>query len=134
MSGLLNLKKGRAVFYMRSKEFNIDNGSGTTDDDYLLAVKQAFVIRSVRAVYSEATDTAGADSANFKVGTAAGGAQVVAATSLAVSKAVGTYTDATIVDGNVAANGMIAIRHTGIATTEAGKYYVQLECEVVEFG
>ena len=132
MSGLYNLKSGRAVFYLKSKEFNIDNGSGTTDDDILLVPKQAFKVRSVRAIYTEATDTSGAASANFKVGTAVGGAQICAATALQVSKAVGSYTDATIVSGDVAANGMIAVRHTGIAATEAGKYYVQIECEVVD--
>jgi len=33
-------------------------------------------------------------------------------------------TDLTIASGAVAADGIIAIRHTGIASTEAGKYKV----------
>lgn len=114
------------VNYARSKTFNIDNGSGTTDDDVILVPDRALVVLAVRAVYVEATDTSGAASANFKVGTAAGGEQIVAETALEVSKAVGSYTDGTIVAGAVAINGAIFARHTGIAATEAGQYYLQV--------
>lgn len=115
-----------------TKDFNIDNGAGTTDDDIVLVPSDGVTIVAVRAVYVEATDTAGAASANFKVGTAVGGAQIVAATALEVSKAVGTKTAATLVTGAgaIAADGMIAVRHTGIATTEAGQYFVQIEYTV----
>jgi hypothetical protein len=115
--------------FLRSKTFNIDNGSGTTDDDVLFADfdVDAYVMH-VRAVYIEATDTAGAASANFKLGTAAGGAQVVAATALEVSKAVGSATVASLVDGGqkVPAGSSLFARHTGIASTEAGQYYLQV--------
>jgi len=131
MAGLSRLKSGNTTFIVRSKQFNIDNGSGTTDDDYFVFDKAQRIV-SVRAVYDSATDTAGAASANFKIGSAAGGAQYVAATALEVSKAVGTYTDATITLADVPANGMIAIRHTGIAATEAGTYYVQIELDVMQ--
>jgi len=114
---------------LRSKTFNIDNGSGTTDDDVLFSDfdVDAYVMH-VRAVYVEATDTAGAASANFKLGTAAGGATVVAATALEVSKAVGAATVASLVSGGemVAAGGALFARHTGIAATEAGQYYLQV--------
>jgi len=113
--------------WFRSKTFNIDNGSGTTDDDVIFADldKDAYVVH-VRAVYVEATDTTGAASANFKLGTAAGGAQVVAATALEVLKSVGDATEATLVAGRVAAGGSLFARHTGIAATEAGQYYLQV--------
>lgn len=114
------------VSYARSKTFNIDNGSGTTDDDIILVPDRAIVVLAARAIYTVATDTAGAASANFKLGTAVAGAEIVAATALEVSKAVGTYTAGTIVAGAVAANGMVAVRHTGIAATEAGEYFVQI--------
>ena len=132
MAGLYNLKKGRAVFLMRSKEYDVDNGAGTTDDDVLIAPSVPCKIVDIRAVYTVATDSAGSGSANFKVGSAAGGAQHCAATSLVVSKSAGTYTSATIVSGDVAANGAIHIRHTGVAATEAGKYRVQIMLEVVD--
>lgn len=109
-----------------SKVFNIDNGSGTTDDSIALVATRPILITDVRAIYTVATDTAGAASANFRVGTAVGGTQIVGATALQVSKAVGTYTSGTIASGVVAANGMVAVRHTGIAATEAGEYYVQI--------
>lgn len=132
MGKLLNLKHGKTTFLLRTDTFNIDNGSGTTIDDILVVPPVACRIKSIRAVYEEATDTAGAASANFTVGSAVGGAQYVAATALEVSKAIGSYTDATIVAEEVAANGMIAVRHTGIAVTEAGQYFVQVELEVLQ--
>lgn len=113
----------------RSVTFNIDNGSGTTIDDVIFSDldKDAYVMH-VRAVYVEATDTTGAAGANFKLGTAAGGAQVVAATNLEAAKAVGSATVASLVDGGekVTAGGALFARHTGIASTEAGQYYLQV--------
>jgi hypothetical protein len=111
------------VQLVMSKEFNIDNGSGTTDDDLILHTDRAITVISAQVVYTEATDTAGVASANIKLGTAAGGAQLVAATAYQVSKAVGDKTAMTLVTGAgaVAADGEIWARHTGIAATEAGK-------------
>ena len=115
----------RAVL-LRTPIINVDNGNGTTLDHLLFAnlPTDAYVL-NVQFVYTEATDTAGAASANFKLGTAVGGAQVVAATAYEVSKAVGSTTTTTIVDGFVAAGGACFVRHTGIAATEAGQGYVQ---------
>lgn len=111
----------------RSKTFNIDNGSGTADNDVIFAglPSDAYVV-DVKAVYVEATDTSGAASANFRLGTTSGGEQIVASTALAVSKAVGSTTSATIVAGRVAAGGACFARHVGIAATEAGQYYLQV--------
>jgi len=116
--------------FARSKTFNIDNGSGTTDDDVILVPSDGITIVAVRAVYVEATNTAGADGANFVVGTTLSDNDICAATALQVSKAVGSYTVATVVSGAVAANGGIFVRHTGIAVTEPGQYYVQIEFTV----
>lgn len=115
------------IAWFRSKTFNIDNGSGTTDDDVIFADFDcdAYVVH-VRAVYVEATDTAGAASATFSLGTAAGGVTVVAATALEVLKSVGGVTTATIAAGRVAAGGSLFARHTGIAATEAGQYFLQV--------
>lgn len=117
-------------FYIVSKEFNIDNGSGTTDDDLVLVPDKDIEIEHARIYYTEATDTSGVASANVKIGTTAGGVDIVAATALAVSKAIGSTTAMVIASGYVAAGELVFIRHTGIATTEAGKYRVQLRCRV----
>ena len=66
----------------RSVTFNIDAGSGTTVDDVILSnLEKEIQIVSVKAVYVEATDTSGAASAHFTVGTTAGGTDIVASTA-----------------------------------------------------
>ena len=116
--------KPEQVQWFESVEFNIDNGNGTTVDD-VWSIPGPILVVAVRAVYTEASDSS-MGAPTFKVGTAVGGAQIVAATTLEESKSVGTYTDGAIVAGagRVAANGILAVRHTGIATTQAGKYKV----------
>lgn len=106
--------------------FNIDNGAGTTADDASVGPFpfDCYIV-SARAVYTVATDTSGVASANFKTGVAAGGATLVAATALEVSKAIGAYTEATPLDVVVPANTTIWTRHTGVAATEAGDYFVE---------
>ena len=111
---------------VKTAVINIDNGSGTTLDDILLyCVNDVFLV-DANVVYTEATDTAGVASANVKIGTTAGGAEIVTATALAVSKAVGATTALTLNLHYVAAGTTIRVRHTGIASTEAGQYFVQL--------
>lgn len=114
-------------FYIQTRTtFNIDNGSGTTADDASIGpFPFDCYITSARAVYTEATDTAGVATANFKTGITAGGATLVAATALEVSKAIGAYTEATPLAVIVPANTTIWTRHTGVAATEAGQYFVQ---------
>lgn len=115
----------------KTQVFNIDNGNGTTIDDVAFNLDQMVEIISVRPVYTEATDTAGVASANYKVGTTAGGAEIVTATALDVSKAVGGYgAKATLVSSLVPANTTVFVRHTGIVATEGGQYYVQIEYRV----
>ena len=110
--------------------FNIDNGNGTTIDDVFYCVHDTF-IDDIRAVYTEATDTAGVASANWKVGVAAAGATVVAATALQVSKAVGAAgTAGALLITFVAAGTTLFFRHTGIASTEAGQYKLRMEYHV----
>jgi len=105
---------------------NIDNGSGATLDDLLFyCVNDVFLIDAT-VVYTEATDTLGAASANVKIGTSAGGAEIVTATALQISKAVGSTTALTLNLNWVAAGSTVRVRHTGIASTEAGQYFVQL--------
>jgi hypothetical protein len=77
-------------------------------------------------VYTVATDGAGAASANFKLGVAVGGDTLVAATALAVDKAIGATTAATIALSRLPASTTLWVRHTGVAATEAGNYRVQV--------
>lgn len=118
--------------FARTPVYNIDNGNGTTADYIILVPSDGITIIAVRFIYTEATDTAGVASANVKVGTAVGGAELVAATAYEVSKAVGTHTAMALETGAgaVAADGMVAVRHTGIASTEAGEGFVQIEFTV----
>lgn len=109
-----------------SKEFNIDNGGGTTDDDVLINLPFDVRLISVCAIYTVATDTTGAASANFKLGVAAGGATLVGATALEVSKAIGATTSGTILVDLLPANTTLWVRHTGVAATEVGNYRVQV--------
>jgi hypothetical protein len=112
---------------LRSKTFNIDNGSGSTDDDVILSnLAYAVEIKSVKAVYVEATDTTGAAAATIQMGTTVSGVDVVAATALEAAKAVGSTTGYTIVNGVIPAGSTLFARHTGVASTEAGQYYLQV--------
>ena len=115
-----------------TENINIDNGAATAADYLLLVPDKDIIIESARIIYTQATDTAGAASANVKIGTSAGGAEIVAATAMAVSKAVGSYTDLVLTSATrVPANGMLIVRHTGIAATEGGEYKVQVRYRFV---
>lgn len=106
--------------------FNIDNGAGATVDDASVGPFPFDCwITDARAVYTEATDTTGAGSANFKTGVTSGGATLVAATALEALKSIGGYTLATPLAVVVPANTTVWTRHTGVAATEVGQYYVQ---------
>lgn len=117
--------------YAVTEEINIDNGSGTTADYILLVPDKNIYIEHARVFYTEATDTSGAASATVKIGTAIAGATVVAATNLQVSKAIGSTTSLVIAAPYVAAGSILVVRHTGIATTEAGKYKVQIRYRIL---
>lgn len=114
----------------RSKTFNIDNGSGTVDEEPCFHAVDDIVIIAIRRVYTEATDTAGAASALTRIGTASNGEQIVASVACTAAKAVGSTDTLTIVSGVVAAGSSVFVRHTGIAATEAGQYYIEFDYTV----
>lgn len=116
----------RTIVVLTPAAFNIDNGAGATSDQQLCNLPFDCKVIDVRAIYSEATDTTGAASANFKLGVAAGGDTIVAATALAALKAIGATTTATIASDSLPANTTLWVRHTGVATTEVGQYFVQV--------
>jgi len=111
---------------VRSQVINIDNGAGTTLDEALFRVgsKGGRLVR-VYAIYNEAAGTVAG--ANFKLGSAAGGAQYVAATAYTNNAAIGDVTSAVIVEDTIPANGSVFLRHTGIATTATGTVFVCVE-------
>ena len=116
-----------------TQTFNIDNGAGATIDEVVICLPYAIEILHARIIYQEATDTAGVASANVKIGTAAAGEEIVAATAYEVSKAVGGYTAMTLVNPNVPANTGVFVRHTGIAATEGGQASVQIAYRIKPF-
>lgn len=114
----------------RSKQFNIDNGSGTTDDCCVLRHSQPIRLRAARAVYTDAT-TGTVAAATIQLGVAVAGATVIAATALENSKAIGTATALTLLITDIAANTPLIARHTGIAATAAGEYFLELEYDLL---
>lgn len=110
----------------RSVWFNLDNGAGTTVDDVLVKAVTAILIIAARIVYVDAT-TGTVAAGNAKLGTTLGGAEIVAATAYENAKAVGVQTDMTIVNGLVPAGGAVFCRHTGVAVTQAGQAFVEIE-------
>lgn len=128
--GTLTIESGGALrgvkHSAKSVWFNIDNGAATTIDDVIMKLPFAVTIVAARIVYVDAT-TGTVAAGNAKIGTAVGGAEIVAATAYENTKAVGTSTAMTIVAGAVAANGAVFVRHTGIAATAAGQAYVEVD-------
>lgn len=116
----------------RSKQFNIDNGAGTTDDCCMLRHSQSIRIHAARAVYTDAT-TGTVAAATVGLGTTVAGVELVAATALENTKAIGTSTALTLkaAADAVAANTPVIARHTGVAVTQAGEYYVEIEYVVL---
>lgn len=131
-SGTYRLRGHQGWQIARTQAFNIDNGAGVTVDEILFSnLPYDIEIQSVQAVYQEATDTSGAATANFKLGTTAGGTELVGATAYAVSKAVGATTTATITLALVSAGSAIFVRHTGRAAAEAGTAVIQVVYRIV---
>jgi hypothetical protein len=116
--------------YIVSDEINIDSG-GSSHVYYTVLVPEVDIfIESARVIYTEATDTAGADSATVSVGIASGGVTIVAATALGLSKAIGSYTALVLATQRVPANSPLIVTHNGIAATEGGKYKVQFRYRI----
>lgn len=116
----------------KSVWFNLDNGSGTTVDDILLYVSQPISIKAARIVYVDAT-TGTVAGGNAKIGTTVGGDELVAATAYGNTATVGSVTAMTLTAAaaRVAASTMISVRHTGVAATQAGQAYVEIEYVVL---
>ena len=114
------------VFQARSQVFNIDNGAGVNIDDVIMRLSRAVTLSAARIVYVDAaTGTVAAGSA--QVGTTVGGSDLVAPTNYQNGKAVGSVTNMTLAATAVAANQAVHVRHIGVAATQAGQAYVEIE-------
>ncbi len=109
-----------------SPVINVDNGAGTTLDIACFNLPYAITITSAKVIYT--TETTGAiGAATVQLGSTLTGTQIVAATALEASKAVGTTTALTLTTGALAATTTLFLRHTGVvATPLAGEYVVQV--------
>lgn len=110
----------------RTPEFNLDNGAGTEIDAVIMGLSVGVTITAVRIIYTDATSGTVA-AGSIKVGTALGGVEIVAETNYVNAQAVGTRQALTIASGVVAAGGVVHVRHKGVAATQAGKAFVEIE-------
>lgn len=112
-----------------SESFNLDNGAGTTVDRIAMRHSKALKLYNARIVYEDAT-TGTVAAGTLSLGVAVGGATIIAATAYENSKAVGTKTALTLLITDVAADTPLFIRHTGVASTQAGQAHLELEYAV----
>jgi len=117
------------VKFVRSESFDLDNGAGTTIDRVVLRSSKQVEINTARIVYEDAT-TGTVAAGNALIGTTVGGSEIVAATAYGNAKAVGTITAMTLVLGTIPANTPIIVRHTGVASTQAGRAHIEIEYNV----
>lgn len=120
-----------ATQFSKTVWFNLDNGAGTTIDDVLVLSTKPVTLLSAKAVYVDAT-TGTVAGGNWKIGTTVGGADIVAATAYENTKTVGTSTAGTLLITDIAAAQPLYVRHTGVAVTQAGQAFVQIEFAVSE--
>lgn len=105
---------------------DIDTIGAANYDEVILVPSTGIKITEVRIVYDkEQSGTVAGGS--VKVGTTAGGEQIVAATALENAKAVGYCKVCTLVAGTVAADTPIFVRITGVAATQAGAVHVEMD-------
>ena len=125
-AGQINASSVAFNLAKNSTVFNLDNGSETTVDDVIIAPSKAVTISAARIIYvGETTGTVAAGT--VQLGTTLGGVEIVAATAYQDAVGVGTVQALTIASGAVAANGVVYVRHTGVAATQAGEAFVEIE-------
>lgn len=105
---------------------DIDTIGAADYDEIILVPSTGIEITEVRIVYDkeQSGTVAGGE---VRVGTAADGEQIVAATALENTKAVGYCKVCTLVEGTVAADTPIFVRITGVAATQAGAVHVEMD-------
>ena len=120
----------RRMHTRRSMVFNIDNGAGATRDD-VMSFESAVTIRAARVIYVGDATAGTVAAATTSLGTTLGGVDIVAATALVNGSVLGTVSPLTVLTASdvnkLAADAELFIRHTGIATTAAGEYVVEVD-------
>jgi len=110
---------------------DIDTIGATTYDEVILVPSTDIGITEVRIVYDKEQSGTVADG-GVKVGTQAGGEQIVASTALENTKAVGYNKVCELVEGTVAAGAPIFVRITGVAATQAGAVHVEMDYYTID--
>ena len=100
--------------------------SAADSEQVVLHAKAALTITKAYLLWNEATGASGAAEGDITIGTATGGAEIVAATAYPASKATGSVTDLTIASGAVAAGSSVFASHDQAASA-AGTYFLVLE-------
>src|SRR3990167_2784857 len=100
--------------------------SAADSEQVVLHAKAALTITKAYLLWNEATAASGAAEGDITIGTATGGAEIVAATAYTVSKATGSVSNLTIASGAVAINTSVFASHDQ-ATGAAGTYFLFLE-------
>jgi len=86
-------------------------------------------ILEIGIVYNEATAASGLEGGDLTIGTASGGAEVVAAYTYTTSQASGTYIALTLVSGVLAAATSVFAHHD-IASGATGTFFLQMKIRV----
>lgn len=106
----------------RSALFDI---SAADSEQVVLYADRPLLITAAFLLWNEATAASGAAEGDITIGTATGGAEIVAATAYGVSKASGSRQVLSIVDGAVALDGSVFASHDQ-APSAAGTYFLVL--------
>lgn len=110
----------------KSVNFDLDIGSGSTADDVIIVPKTAITITEARVVPTKATIGASGSAGNVRIGTSVGGSQISGSAGL-VEGAVGVEQILALASGAVTAGSPVIVRHTGVAATVAGEYFVEID-------
>jgi len=113
-------------FTARSQVFNIDNGGGTTIDDVVFQLTRAVTLAAARIVYVEET-TGTVAAGSVQLGTTVGGDDIALATNYVNGRTIGQTDGITLAATALAANQALHVRHIGVAATQAGKAYVEVD-------
>ena len=99
--------------------------SASDSEQVVMYADRALLITSAYLLWEEATGASGAAEGDITIGTATGGAEIVAAAAYSVSKATGSIQSLTLVDGAVAAAGSVFASHDQAASA-SGTYRLVL--------
>lgn len=110
----------------RGQVYDLDNGAGTIIDDVIMKLSRAVTLSAARIVYVDAA-TGTVAAGTVQLGTSVGGDDIVSATPYVNGKAVGSQTNLTLASTALAAGQALHVRHVGVAPTQAGKAFVEVE-------